>query len=260
MDVQEREYVEALRSSLHNLHEDWLDKKAQLELLVDAQVGGGESEYLEALRSSLCDLRKDWSDKEAQFRDPAEGEHREFPKIPRLSRPVVITEKIDGTLGLVHIGADGAVRAGSKSQWITPVNDNHGFAEWVLVHHEELRELGPGYHFGEWWGWKINRGYGLKEKRWSLFNTTMWGVARPACCHVVPVIGTGLFTTELVYEALQLLRDQGSLAAPGFLRPEGVVIYHTQGNLLFKKTLERDEVPKGFAEGEPTGSSPFDTK
>ena len=36
-----------------------------------------------------------------------------------------------------------------------------------------------------------------------------------------------------------------SVAAPGFMKPEGVVVFHTAGNLGFKKTLEKDEVPKG---------------
>lgn len=36
----------------------------------------------------------------------------------------------------------------------------------------------------------------------------------------------------------------GSVAAPGFANPEGVVIYHTAGNVLFKKTLIKDEIPK----------------
>jgi hypothetical protein len=42
----------------------------------------------------------------------------------------------------------------------------------------------------------------------------------------------------------------GSLAAPGFLKPEGVVVYHTAGNTLFKATIEDDAMPKSqFAMG-----------
>jgi hypothetical protein len=32
------------------------------------------------------------------------------------------------------------------------------------------------------------------------------------------------------------------------MRPEGVVIFHTAGNLMFKKTIEKDEQPKGHKE------------
>ena len=50
---------------------------------------------------------------------------------------------------------------------------------------------------------------------------------------------------NLVGAAIEDLRAKGSYAAPGFMRPEGGVIYHVAGNYLFKKTLEKDEKPKG---------------
>ena len=172
-----------------------------------------------------------------------------FRKIPRLSRPIVITEKIDGTLGLVHVritpGGGTKVFAGSKSRWITPEQDNHGFAKWVHAHAEELGQLGDGYHFGEWWGKGINRGYGIPEKRFSLFNVSLWGTSRPECCSVVPTLWTGLFNLDEIQRVLTELATSGSQAAPGFMRPEGIVIYHVQGNLMFKKTILHDEQPKG---------------
>lgn len=45
--------------------------------------------------------------------------------------------------------------------------------------------------------------------------------------------------------ALDRLRAHGSLAVPGFLRPEGVVVYHIAANMGFKVTLEKDEERKG---------------
>lgn len=177
----------------------------------------------------------------------------EFPKIPRLSREIIITEKIDGTNGIVYVGEDGRVIAGSRTQWLIG-SDNHGFAKWVAEHEEELRKLGPGRHYGEWWGSGIQRGYGLQkgEKRFSLFNTARWGdpAVRPACCHVVPELARGMFTTELVDRVLEVLRTEGSFAAPGFMKPEGVVIFHPQGSVGFKKTLERDEEWKGKQKSE----------
>ena len=171
----------------------------------------------------------------------------EFEKIARLSRPCVITEKIDGTNGVVHVAEDGVVLAGSRTRWITPEQDNHGFAAWVKVHEDELRTgLGPGTHYGEWWGGGINKRYPGLPKRFSLFNVSRWRETRPECCDVVPVLYEGLFTTEAVEDALWTLRIAGSVAAPGKMRPEGVVIFHVQGRLLFKKTLEKDEEPKSI--------------
>lgn len=171
----------------------------------------------------------------------------EFPKIPRLSRECVVTEKIDGTNGCIYIGADGEFLVGSRTRWITPEADNHGFARWAYANKDELMKLGPGRHFGEWWGQGIQRGYDLKEKRFSLFNVIRWGddAARPACCHVVPTLIRGDFHSDLIGAAMRHLREHGSVASPGFARPEGVVIYHVAGNLYFKKTIEKDEERKG---------------
>lgn len=204
-----------------------------------------------------------------------------FGKIPRLSRECVITEKIDGTnasifihdsavdlsvhdlnpaLSVAQIPMTGFAEsigeysytrylfAGSRTRWITPQNDNYGFAKWVVANASELAQLGPGHHFGEWWGGGIQRGYGLQkgEKRFSLFNTSRWNAENvPQCCSVVPVLYSGLFTTLAVDGVIDYLRTNGSQVAPGFMKPEGVVIYHVAANTLFKKTLEKDEAPKG---------------
>lgn len=170
-----------------------------------------------------------------------------FPKIPRLNREVVITEKIDGTNAQIHITEAGEILTGSRTRWVTPEDDNHGFAKWVTAHRDELLKLGPGSHFGEWWGQGIQRRYGLTEKRFSLFNTHRWGLTdnRPACCHVVPVLWRGSLDNLDVAEVMKLLELHGSRAAPGFMNPEGIVLYHTASGQLFKKTLERDSEPKG---------------
>ena len=86
-----------------------------------------------------------------------------FPKIARLSREAIITEKIDGTNAQIYIGEDGQIIAGSRTRWITPDSDNFGFARWGEQHRVELAALGPGRHFGEWWGSGIQRGYGLEN-------------------------------------------------------------------------------------------------
>lgn len=170
-----------------------------------------------------------------------------FSKIPRLNRECVITEKIDGTNGVVHVAEDGTVLAGSRNRWLTPENDNMGFASWVKLYEEELRiGLGAGTHYGEWWGKGIQRNYGLTEKRFSLFNASRWtDEVRPKCCNVVPELYRGPFTTDSVRYAIERLREHGSVAAPGFMNPEGVVVFHTASGHLFKMTLEKDDAPKG---------------
>lgn len=172
-----------------------------------------------------------------------------FPKIARLNRECTITEKIDGTNAQVHITEAGEVLAGSRSRWITPRADNFGFAKWVSENANDLRKLGPGSHFGEWWGSGIQRGYGLTkgEKRFSLFNVTRWAdpIERPACCDIVPTLYTGRFDTFFINEALRSLGEQGSAAAPGFMKPEGIIVRHATARQLFKVTLEKDSEPKG---------------
>jgi len=174
-----------------------------------------------------------------------------FPKIARLSREVVITEKIDGTNGVICIGEDGGFHVGSRTRWLNAeTGDNDGFLLWALTHKDELMRLGPGTHFGEWWGSGIQRGYGLVkgEKRFSLFNVHRWSddSVRPACCSVVPVLHRGVFDSTDAMNALHILKRDGSKAAPGFMRPEGIVIFHTAGGYMFKKTIEKDEQPKGL--------------
>ncbi len=208
-----------------------------------------------------------------------------FPKMARLSRECVVTEKIDGTNAQIFItegssdtpgiisawhdqesSTDLVMLAGSRKRWITPNQDNHGFGLWVFQNEKDLRKLGKGRHFGEWWGQGIQRGYGLKEKRFSLFNVIRWcshnaepceiptGDPRitrtqenlPECCHLVPELYRGEFDLARISHELDFLHDFGSLAAPGFMRPEGVIVFHIAGNVGFKKTIENDSTPKSL--------------
>ena len=185
-----------------------------------------------------------------------------FPKIPRWSRSIVVTEKIDGTNAQIYISSDPnePIRAGSRNRWITPEDDNYGFASWVNHNGSYLRRLGPGRHFGEWWGSGIQRGYGLTkgEKRFSLFNVGRWTKAlgtpplsladkqqlAPACCHIVPTLYAGPMDQAVINGRLAVLNVNGSAAAPGFMKPEGIIIYHTAANVYYKKTLEKDDAGK----------------
>lgn len=122
------------------------------------------------------------------------NEFKPFPKMARLSRECIITEKIDGTNASIYIGPtdckdpksiatffdkDGnalGMWAGSRTRLITTADDNFGFAKWAVNNADELFKLGEGHHFGEWWGSGIQRGYGFKngERFFSLFNASRW--------------------------------------------------------------------------------------
>ena len=198
----------------------------------------------------------------------------EFDKIARLNREVIVTEKIDGSNAQVHIrpaagdslehgydcqveigGVPHYLRAGSRNRWIAHVggDDLNGFGRWAYQNAHELAALGAGAHFGEWWGSGIQRKYGLAEKRWSLFNVGRWVEAgsplgekqayAPACCRVVPILWQGIGFGGMD-ACIELLRKNGSYAAPGFMQPEGIVAFHTASRNLFKVTLEKDSEPK----------------
>ena len=171
-----------------------------------------------------------------------------------MSREIYVLEKIDGTNASVYIDDTGLMLAGSRTRWITPEDDNYGFAKWVKENEVCLAELGPGHHFGEWWGRGIGRNYSQTNRIFSLFNVHRWEDVynRPACCSVVPVLYRGPMeefgVLKGIKQALKQLQEQGSVAAPGFMNPEGIIIYHTQSNTMFKKTLKDDEKPKGSKE------------
>lgn len=173
-------------------------------------------------------------------------EFKEFPKIYRLSREIIITEKLDGTNSQIYIGENGEFLTGSRNRWITPDDDNYGFSKWAHENKEELMKLGVGSHFGEYWGSGIQRRYNMDRKVFSLFNVTRWRDERPSCCSVVPVLYEGIFSEQKILDCLEDLRINGSRASPNFSKPEGVVIYHLPSRALFKKTIEKDEEPKGF--------------
>lgn len=174
-------------------------------------------------------------------------EFEPFQKIARLKRNCIITEKIDGTNACIYIGEDGEFLTGSRSRWIIPTDDNFGFAGWAMSHHGELMALGHGRHFGEWWGAGIQRRYDQPMKRFSLFNVGRWNAETPppACCDTVPVLFEGPFSTQVVEDCVDDLRVNGSKAASGFMKAEGVIVYLPAARELFKVTLEKDEVPKG---------------
>ncbi len=192
-----------------------------------------------------------------------------FAKIPRLNRDCTITEKIDGTNACIVIETgdlnltnpatvDTVVYAQSRTRIITPKEDNYGFAAWVESNKYALAVLlGPGRHFGEWWGQGIQRNYGLCEKRFALFNTARWSkldydqwkALTDIGVDCVPILYEGPFSTGVTTYLLWELARYGSSAVPGFMKPEGIVIWHQAARCYFKATIENDAEWKGKQNG-----------
>lgn len=176
-----------------------------------------------------------------------------FPKMYRLNGPVVVSEKIDGTNGCIIITEDNEIYAQSRTRLITPENDNFGFAKWVYENKNPLIEiLGIGRHYGEWWGKGIQRGYGLNQKWFSLFNTTKWDhltllESTPLRLDVVPELFTGTMpeVIQMIPELMLNLKTFGSQASPGYMSPEGIAIYDTNSGVGYKKTFDYDDTGKG---------------
>lgn len=197
-------------------------------------------------------------------------EFEKFPKIARYAKEAVtITEKIDGTNAALLIEG-GALQAASRSRLITPDDDNHGFARWAYENTDELVELlGEGRHFGEWWGHGIQRGYGLKNKFFSLFNTYRFrdlAAEYPAGLWigdhglgVVPVLAdeVPLFMLDEVLASVELeLEVGGSHAAPNALSEHGIpaeglmIYFHELRTYLkapFGKAPKSTQLPEALA-------------
>lgn len=207
-------------------------------------------------------------------------EFEAWPKTPRLSKPIVVTEKIDGTNAAVVVRplgvgqppaqshevvvpfeyddesvGDVAVYGQSRKRIVFPGQDNAGFAAWVHANAQELAQaFGPGRHFGEWWGNGIQRGYGVEGKFFSPFNVSRWdrraindtglyqvGV-RPT-----PVLGHwGTFESAFIDQCVDLLILRGSQldGVVDGTPAEGVIVYHSASGQLYKRLIEGDNVPK----------------
>ena len=177
-------------------------------------------------------------------------EFQPFPKIPRLRNEIItVTEKLDGTNAQVLVTPEGQVFAGSRNRWITPGKDtdNYGFAAWVEENKEALKGLGIGRHFGEWYGPGIGRGYSNRERRLALFNTYRPAESLPSIVERVTVLyqGDAVGLTDEVYFHISELIAKGSKHCPGFMRPEGVVIYSSLNKTRYKVLCENDDGHKG---------------
>lgn len=167
-----------------------------------------------------------------------------WPKMGRFYKDVIITEKLDGTNAQILITEDGEVFAGSRTRWVVPGDDNFGFAAWVQENKNELiRCLGPGRHYGEWFGKDIQRGYGLQKKYFALFNVTRFtDVELPEGVTTVPLLYNGPYYDGVVQQMLDYLKMTGSKIGM-FPDPEGIVVFFPANQVGFKYTFNNN--PKG---------------
>jgi len=190
---------------------------------------------------------------------------KKWPSIQRLSSETIyVTEKIDGTNGVIYVPEDPdmPVLAGSRERWLTHENgepptkneDNFGFGVWVHELREELRRLGSGLHYGEFHGAGIQRKYDLTDRRFASFEYWRTDIEIPGVC-VVPVLYEGPIDgiwTDAYDQLISVwdycvngLKSKGSVLHKGFMKPEGVVItFKNMNRAKFKRLCENDKINK----------------
>lgn len=183
-----------------------------------------------------------------------------YPKIENINKlHMTITQKIHGTNAQVLIEKNDdetailttqshSVKAGSRTRWLTPDDDNYGFARWVWANRDQLiLKLGVGRHYGEWCGKGINAGEGLSGKMLVLFD---WWRYKDfeyypflmQDVRVVPILYQGKFSHEAINATMEQLKIGGSRLTPDkwYMKPEGIVI--DINGQKFKKVFDEEEV------------------
>jgi hypothetical protein len=189
-----------------------------------------------------------------------------YPKTHRIgTEQYTITEKVDGTNGVVYVhkakpadfrvGKDRSyVKAGSRSRWLEDDGskkwDNHGFGEWVMENERALIELPEGFHYGEWYGRGINRNYGLKDRRFMLFDYARYDKLITNNNILGDLIETETVLADVVtYDYLSIaiklnsacLSVEGSVHVRGFSDPEGLIIRSKLRPAVYKYIIRKDE-------------------
>lgn len=142
-----------------------------------------------------------------------------------------------------------AIFAQSRTRFIYLNNDNFDFAAWVYKNHIQLMKiLGPGRHYGEWWGSKIQRGYGLKERRFSLFNASRWadtitvepGSTSVSALCTVPILYKGPFDASQIDKWTAYMK-LGSKAVEHHWDSEGIIVDLREAGARYKILLENND-------------------
>lgn len=212
-------------------------------------------------------------------------EFESWGKTPRwVNETMTITEKIDGTnacivilpydeshdivlgrgeaLSIATLHEDStatlytfATQSRKKFIWPGKQSDNAGFATWAWENAAEIiGDLGYGKHYGEWWGRGIQRGYEQDTKRFSLFNPWRYDAQGDRVFTVkemgtVPILCSGDAGDEKVHQMLDFLKEYGSVAAPGYMNPEGIIVSYKLSQRSYKAFVNDDGIPKSLKEG-----------
>jgi hypothetical protein len=169
-----------------------------------------------------------------------ELEFKPWPKIARFSQnQIVVTEKIDGTNACVVIKDKNIIACQSRNNFITPENDNMGFARWAWGNEEELVKLGEGHHFGEWAGPGIQKNpHNLLEKTFFLFNVFRPIESIPEIVKRVPILYQGSYSDKVIEETMLSLLKRSKEEK---YTPEGIIIYFMNTRTYMKHTFRNTE-------------------
>ncbi|KAB8035887.1 hypothetical protein GCL60_16790 [Silvanigrella paludirubra] len=172
---------------------------------------------------------------------------KKFNKINALYKAkMTITQKLHGTNALIYIYFDGMTGnldliCGSRTRWITPQDDNYGFAKFIHENKEEfIDKLGEGYHYGEWVGFGINSGEGLDNRNLILFDWQKFhNKPLPERTNTIPVLYHGEINFNIINEKMEYLKNNGSELVKGFMNVEGIVI--DINGVKYKKVFNPEE-------------------
>lgn len=162
-------------------------------------------------------------------------EFKAYKKTSRLENVTCrITEKLDGTNALIYIDHDtNTILAGSRSRWLmanSKTKDNFGFGAWVEANRDELLKLPNGYHYGEWVGKGIQRGYNMSDRQLYLFNQDYLEAFQCKCVKFVPFIK--MYSLSYLQTIIDQLQEQfiktGSILDSN-TKAEGLIIELSQG-------------------------------
>ena len=208
-----------------------------------------------------------------------------FSSIERLENIYcVISEKIDGTNGLIEIQNKAnnsntgsmIVKFGSRNRYISFSDDNAGFANFFRHYEKKFKNMAkeiiassynedsqtdeiptenyPLRIYGEWFGKGIQRGYGLDDKYFMPFSSFyaehMIKAGIPNI--MMPnIMYTGKFSLEVVDNCMNCLTS-GSFhnLITNYDNPEGIVIYFPKYNFRLKQTFEGSKWERNITKSE----------
>lgn len=187
----------------------------------------------------------------ASLKHPELDDFMDYPKIPSYKNlEMRVTQKMCGTNGQIYIFERLSdrfldLKCGNRTRWITPENDNYGFAKFVYAHKDSFIELlGKGRHFGEWTGPKINSGEGLSQRMFLLFASYYQTLTLPPSTSCVPELYRGEISLVTINKIMKNLKENGSYFVPNFMRPEGIVVelfFNERVFAKFKKVFFPEE-------------------